>query len=199
VAEVAWRVDAAQDTRAMSSGSQRTRPIALAAIGDVDSELISSLGGVIQAALGRIVVLADGLPIPPHSFSRQRGQWRAPIILDALAGVKRPEWVRLLGVVDVDLYSPELNFVFGEADAHRGVAVFSTARLRVGSAGERQLYRRATTEAIHELGHTFGLGHCARPGCVMWFSNTLTETDRKSPRPCAEHARALARALAAER
>ena len=34
-------------------------------------------------------------------------------------------------------------------------------------------------EAMHELGHTFGLGHYADPGCVMWFSNTLGETDRK--------------------
>jgi predicted Zn-dependent protease len=34
-----------------------------------------------------------------------------------------------LGVTDVDLYVPDLNFVFGEADAKRGVAVFSIARL----------------------------------------------------------------------
>jgi hypothetical protein len=26
---------------------------------------------------------------------------------------------------------------------------------------------------MHELGHTFGLGRCADPGCVVWFSNTL--------------------------
>ena len=37
---------------------------------------------------------------------------------------------------------------------------------------------------MHELGHTFGLGHCAEPSCVMWFSNTLRETDRKGAAYC---------------
>ena len=99
----------------------------------------------------------------------------------------------------MDLYAPDLNFVFGEADERRGVAVFSTARLRLAAESTDRLRRRAATEAIHELGHTFGLRHCSRPNCVMWFSNTLTETDRKDVRPCAEHARELAGAMEASR
>jgi archaemetzincin len=183
----------------MSSEAQRLRPIALAAVGDVDAELMTSLADPIRAALGRGVVFAQGLPLPAHGFSRRRGQLRATAILDELAAVKAPGWLRLLGVVGVDLYAPQLNFVFGEADPELGVAVFSTARLHVGPEDARRLHRRASTEAVHELVHTFGLGHCVRPSCVMWFSNTLAETDRKSPRPCADHARVLARALEAER
>ena len=106
-----------------------------------------------------------------------------------------PDWLRLLGIADVDLYAPDLNFVFGEADELRGVAAFSTARLRLAAESTDRLRRRAATEAIHELGHTFGLRHCSRPSCVMWFSNTLAETDRKDVRPCAEHSHALARAI----
>lgn len=67
---------------------------------------------------------------------------------------------------------------------HRGVAVFSLARLRSG-ADEALLSRRAETEAVHELGHTYGLSHYDDPTCVMWFSNTLSESDRKGPNFCA--------------
>jgi archaemetzincin len=38
---------------------------------------------------------------------------------------------------------------------------------------------RVLKEAVHEYGHTLGLGHCVDPGCVMHFSNTLADTDRK--------------------
>lgn len=41
----------------------------------------------------------------------------------------------------------------------------------------------------------FGLGHCRNPSCVMWFSNTLEETDRKGWRPCEHCAARLAAAL----
>src|SRR5438105_988177 len=83
------------------------------------------------AAFGRDVVVADGVPLPSQAFSRQRDQWRAAVILDALADAKRADWLRLLGIADVDLYAPDLNFVFGEADERRGVVVFSTARLHL--------------------------------------------------------------------
>lgn len=173
------------------------RPIALAPVGEVDSRDIDQVAEEVRAALGREVVIAEPLPLPAQAFSRQREQWRAALILDALASAKHPSWLRLLGIAGVDLYAPNLNFVFGEADVQRAVAVFSTARLRLGLESTEQLRRRASTEAIHELGHTFGLGHCSRPSCVMWFSNTLAETDSKGVQPCTEHARALARALEA--
>ena len=169
------------------------RPIVVAPVGRVERMLVAWVAEDARAVLGRDVVVADGVRLPSHAFSRQRDQWRAAVILDALADAKRTDWLRLLGIVDVDLYAPELNFVFGEADERRGLGVFSTARLRADSTD--RFRRRAATEAIHELGHTFGLRHCSRPSCVMWFSNTLAETDRKDVRPCAEHARELARAL----
>ncbi|MHB1160836.1 MAG: hypothetical protein ACYC3V_10980 [Chloroflexota bacterium] len=55
--------------------------------------------------------------------------------------------------------------------------------------------RRAIKEAIHELGHTYGLEHCGDPLCVMHFSNTLMETDRKSDRFCPDHEGRLLKAL----
>jgi archaemetzincin len=132
--------------------------------------------------------------LPPSAFDERRRQYFSTEILQTLAAVKHDEWERVLGVVDVDLYVPDLNFVFGEADMARAVAVFSLARLRPSgsSQGATALFlKRAATEAIHELGHTYGLRHCRDPHCVMWFSNTLTESDRKGLGFCAAHASQL--------
>jgi archaemetzincin len=85
--------------------------------------------------------------------------------------------------VDVDLYSPGLNYIFGVAEPSLGMAIISLYRLKPERYGlphnERLLQERAIKEAIHELGHTYYLSHCPDPRCVMHFSNTLVDTDKK--------------------
>ena len=98
-------------------------------------------------------------------------------------------------VSDVDLYVPGLNFVFGEADILKGIAIISLARLReefYGLPSNEDLFKeRALKEAVHELGHLYGLRHCTDPDCVMNFSNTLYDTDRKSCKFCFRHREAI--------
>jgi archaemetzincin len=171
--------------------------IAVAPVGSIPGELGAALETVLHASFGCEVVIVGAVTLPEQAFDAGRRQHRAAVILDALARARLPSWNRLLGVTDVDLYAVGLNFVFGEADAERGVAVFSLARLRAGvddSAGRALFLRRAATEAVHELGHTYGLDHCRNPRCVMWFSNTLAESDHKGTSFCAIHAAALRRA-----
>ncbi|MCI0571731.1 MAG: archaemetzincin family Zn-dependent metalloprotease [Myxococcaceae bacterium] len=170
--------------------------IALAHMGSVDLTALDHLSDEVQDAFDREARWVTPLTLPPSAWNSSRHQFHSTTLLDVLAQVREPGWERLLGVVDVDLYVPELNFVFGEADRHRGVAVFSLARLHTPPGHEAHFRRRAATEAIHELGHTYGLPHCRNPGCVMWFSNTLAETDQKGTRLCEMHAAALARARA---
>jgi len=107
-------------------------------------------------------------------------------LLEALGGAEKGE--RVVGIVDVDLYVPRLNFVFGEADVGSGTAIVSLIRLRqeyYGLSPNPDLFlERATKEIVHELGHTFGLGHCPDNKCVMHFSNSLPDTDLKGPHFC---------------
>ena len=64
-----------------------------------------------------------------------------------------------------------------------GACLVSTARLLAGA--DEVLFRaRLLKEAVHELGHTLGLEHCADPGCVMHFSNRLADTERKGDVYC---------------
>ncbi|MBI3974047.1 MAG: hypothetical protein HY332_22445 [Chloroflexi bacterium] len=91
---------------------------------------------------------------------------------------------------DLDLSTPGLNLIFGQAQ-YGGAAVMALARLRPEFWGRSpdpaRLRERVIKEAVHELGHTYGLGHCENPTCVMHFSNTLGESDRKSDRFCPKH------------
>ena len=169
----------------------RKASIAVAVIGDAPRAFIEELAPILHETFGAEIIPASDLALPASSWNASRRQYLSTKLLDALASAKRPEWERLLGIAEVDLYVPDLNFVFGEADSRRGVAVFSLARLTAG-ADDTLLSRRAATEAVHELGHTYGLSHCDKPTCVMWFSNTLSESDRKGFRFCPAHARELA-------
>src|SRR5207248_2360094 len=111
----------------------RGRPIVTAPVRRIEQRLVAWVAEDARAVLGRDVVVADGVPLPSHAFSRQRDQWRAAVILDALADVRRADWLRLLGIADVDLYAADLNFVFGEAGERRGEAVLTTTSLHVGA------------------------------------------------------------------
>jgi archaemetzincin len=176
--------------------SATERRLALMAVMDrnrADESLLQALVGVLRDAFGADVFTTGSIPLPAHAYIEARDQYRSTVLLDALVTHKKPDWDRLLGVTDIDLYTPDLNFVFGEADARRGVAVFSLARLH--SADRARFVHRAATEAIHEIGHTYGLAHCDDPRCVMWFSNTLDETDRKGTHFCLAHAQAVGQSL----
>lgn len=88
----------------------------------------------------------------------------------------------------MDLYVPVLTFVFGEAQVEGKVAIVSNYRLRDELYGlpknPEQLKERLEKEAIHELGHTFGLVHCREPSCVMYSYTYAEEIDFKSKDPC---------------
>ena len=129
---------------------------------------------------GMKVSLATERKVPAAAFNRARQQYRGDLFLNA----GREEAVdRVLAVTNYDLYASNLNFIFGLADAGNKSAVISLFRLRMG-ADEETFRRRAAKEAIHELGHSWGLSHCQNPRCVMHFSNSLEDTDRKETEWC---------------
>jgi len=123
-----------------------------------------------------------------YAYDLKRKQYLAPQLLSALRSFKMEPGDRCLGIVDVDLYSPGLNFIFGEADVGSGVVIVSLCRLRqerYGLPQDEGLFRdRAVKEAVHELGHTYYLSHCADAKCVMHFSNSLADTDIKGASFC---------------
>jgi len=94
----------------------------------------------------------------------------------------------MLAICDLDAYSDQLNFVFGQAHLDGSISAIYLSRLRqefYGLNSDESLFcQRIVKEAVHELGHVFGLNHCRNTKCVMYFSNSLADTDVKTSQFC---------------
>ncbi|MFX1574922.1 MAG: archaemetzincin family Zn-dependent metalloprotease [Promethearchaeota archaeon] len=141
-------------------------------------------------------VAENEIPLEESDYNAIRRQYNANSILNKLAyQLQEIQYFRILGILDKDTFSGSLNFVFGLAMSPNIknlnfpiIALISITRLR------EEFYRRSINntlfevrvlkEAIHELGHTFGLKHCNNY-CIMKFSNSLRDTDNKPKEFCA--------------
>jgi archaemetzincin len=158
--------------------------------GDMASINSSSMQSSFQAST------AATMP-PAYLYDRRRKQWISNRILDWLLQYNNPDGnTKVLAICDFDAYSDELNFVFGEAHFGGRVAAIYLPRLREEfyarkSDTSKLFEQRVIKEAVHELGHAFGLTHCENSKCVMYFSNSLQDTDLKDHKFCERCNKAL--------
>ncbi len=158
-------------------------------IGTVDVEILSHLSRTLSH-LWPVQVLFP-VDIPGDAYDDVRDQHDGMTLLKALPEKEGA----VLGVVDEDIYADCLNFLFGLACG--GKALISLKRLRpefYGMPADPRLFKlRAQKEAVHELGHVFGLEHCPDKRCVMYFSNSILDTDFKGWTFCRSCERELQR------
>lgn len=155
--------------------------------GQIEAFVLDYLKEKLSKIFDAQVKIGDVKPLPEYAYKKERRQYLSTAILDNISQ-PRDNNQKIIGVIDKDLYVPELNFVFGEADIQNGICIISFIRLRqtyYGLKEDKDLFlERTLKEAVHELGHLLNLRHCSNPTCVMYFSNSLLDTDKKDYRFC---------------
>ena len=118
---------------------------------------------------------------PAYAFDKQRLQYNAGTILQTIRTIPFDGYHKIVGILNIDIFVPIFEHVYGEARQGGRHAIVSLYRLgqhlEASSVGQAHLCERAAKVALHELGHLFNLQHCDNPHCLMHFSGALEDLD----------------------
>lgn len=180
------------------------KKIYLLPLGGVPASFLKPLKNALAEIFPVPVETLEPESLPEGTLHPRRGQYHSGRILISLSRTLpiQKGRQRVLSVTEADLYAEGLNYIFGLADRRTGFSLISLARLRQGFYGfppnEELFQTRVLKEAVHEIGHTYGLYHCAHTACVMHFSSSLRDTDEKSTLFCPDCRQKLLKRWSAE-
>ena len=161
--------------------------IIISPIGDITPDLLVPITDEITRIYRyptEVLALLDDIDF---AFQPGRNQYHSTPVLEQLALSAPADAIKVLALVEVDLFIPILTHVFGEAQLGGKACIVSTIRLNEGCSYQNTkepFQSRIVKEAIHELGHTFNLRHCREHTCLMHYCRNEQDVDRKSDQLC---------------
>jgi archaemetzincin len=162
--------------------------VGLLPIGRIPGAALDRLAMRIRSLLGVETRILDPMPNPEEAYDERRNQYNAATLLTALDAVRFDPCDKVIALLNVDLFIPIFTHVLGEAREGGRYALASLFRLRRNADGStppmEHILERLEKVAVHELGHTFNLGHCMEENCVMHFSGGLKDLDGLSLHYC---------------
>ena len=157
------------------------KKILIVSFGQIEKGIVDKISYPISRRFGVKTENFGQMPIP--WTAKRDSQFKASDFLAAEKEILENNPAEaVLGICKKDLYEPNLNFIFGLASPKDQVAVVSLVRLL--DDNKKLFFERIKKEAIHEIGHLFGLDHCQDRLCAMSFSNNLADVDFKKSALC---------------
>jgi archaemetzincin len=157
----------------------------------VNEKTVSIVAANLQVVMGINANILPSLPNPEDAYLPLRAQYSAGKILRIVESVEGARFK--LGVVQCDICTPILKFVYGESQLGGVAAVISLCRLEHKEPD--RMYMRAAKIGLHEMAHLLGIGHCRALGCLMDSSINLEKLDALPLRFCSACEYEIGRAL----
>lgn len=168
---IAWGVGMSGALWLGRAESEEARQVLLVPLGAVPPIEIEVVERALRSFYAIDVRTHERVSLPKSAYYPARGRYRAERLLTELEKLADASAFRVLGLLDVDISTTKGSIadwgILGLATIDGRVGVLSSFRCRRGAKGPAQIAERLGKTAVHELGHTFGLDHCPRAGCLM--------------------------------
>lgn len=160
-------------------------------VGEVPAFVMNSIKDEMEG-LGLECRMMEKIALPKEAYHSGRGQYNGQTLIEVALKNSEAEFIDssmpTLLITYADMYFGNSSFIFGLEYPAKSCAIISLFRLRTEFYGERPvsstLADRAVKEAVHELGHHIGMEHCKNNRCVMSFSSSASDIDKKGKDFC---------------
>lgn len=164
--------------------------ITFVSYGHFGKKFLEKISEAVMHEFNCVVNIKDARVDLSDFYEPARRQYNGNKLLMETSAMQFPDSLKVIGLLNVDLYIPILTYIFGQAQLGGRTAIASINRLNNENYGlkvdDQILVERFIKEVIHELGHTFGLIHCHTPTCVMRSSTYVEDIDQKEAHLCSK-------------
>jgi len=145
--------------------------IALLNLGDDQTQLARVIKTRLENAVYCNIVLLDTKPLPLNAYNSLRKRYKADNLLVFLNQQKPSSAQKIIGITSADIETRsgviESWGIMGLGYCPGNCCVVSSFRPKKSAKTKDHLLDRMVILILHELGHTYALGHCGDTTCIM--------------------------------